>query len=220
MARILRSLKPEDFQRKGGHSRDGALTLEELLKRITGHIPHHVRFIEEKKRALRRAGERPAEKLGHAALRLVGRLGAIPRAVECRRCTMAFQVLFHGTSSIFLKCLLKCGLLPRSKTKNSAYEGKLTSSEDRVYLTSVYPLMFGMNAVHKFGGDLLIVQSRVSESRLEPDTDFTDEGLHERKFANWNECLENTGCVCVQGVVRPSRMFLLDAKSETDCAGS
>jgi hypothetical protein len=52
MARILRSLKPEDFQRKGGHSRDGALTLEELLKRITGHIPHHVRFIEEKKRAL------------------------------------------------------------------------------------------------------------------------------------------------------------------------
>jgi uncharacterized damage-inducible protein DinB len=52
MARILRSLKPEDFQRKGGHSRDGALTLEELLKRITGHIPHHVRFIEEKKQAL------------------------------------------------------------------------------------------------------------------------------------------------------------------------
>ncbi len=53
MTRILRSLKPEDFQRKGGHSRDGALTLEELLKRITGHIPHHVQFIEEKKRALR-----------------------------------------------------------------------------------------------------------------------------------------------------------------------
>ncbi len=52
MARILRSLKSEDFQRKGGHSRDGALTLEELLKRITGHIPHHVQFIEEKKRAL------------------------------------------------------------------------------------------------------------------------------------------------------------------------
>jgi hypothetical protein len=53
MARILRSLTVEDFQRKGGHSRDGALTLEELLKRITGHIPHHVRFIEEKKGALR-----------------------------------------------------------------------------------------------------------------------------------------------------------------------
>jgi hypothetical protein len=48
MARILRALKPEDFQRIGGHSRDGALTLEVLLQRVTAHIPHHVRFIEEK----------------------------------------------------------------------------------------------------------------------------------------------------------------------------
>ena len=53
MARILRSLQPADFQRSGAHSRDGALTLEVLLRRITAHIPHHVRFIEEKKRALR-----------------------------------------------------------------------------------------------------------------------------------------------------------------------
>jgi hypothetical protein len=52
MARILRALKPEDFQRQGGHSRDGVLTLEVLLRRITAHIPHHVRFIEEKKRAM------------------------------------------------------------------------------------------------------------------------------------------------------------------------
>jgi uncharacterized damage-inducible protein DinB len=52
MARILRALEPEDFQRKGAHSRDGSLTLEELLQRITGHIPHHVPFIEEKRRAL------------------------------------------------------------------------------------------------------------------------------------------------------------------------
>ena len=52
MARILRRLRPEDFQRKGGLSRDGALTLEVLLQRITAHIPHHVRFIEEKRRAM------------------------------------------------------------------------------------------------------------------------------------------------------------------------
>ena len=52
MARILRALKPEDFQRRGAHSRDGTLTLETLLQRITNHIPHHVQFIEEKKRAL------------------------------------------------------------------------------------------------------------------------------------------------------------------------
>ena len=52
MARILRALKPEDFQRFGLHSRDGALTLESLLQRVTAHIPHHVRFIEEKRRVL------------------------------------------------------------------------------------------------------------------------------------------------------------------------
>ena len=52
MARILRALTPEDFQRQGGHSRDGALSLEVLLQRITAHIPHHVRFIEEKRRVM------------------------------------------------------------------------------------------------------------------------------------------------------------------------
>ena len=51
-ARILRALKPEEFQRRGIHSESGPLTLETLLQRITGHIPHHVRFIEEKKKAL------------------------------------------------------------------------------------------------------------------------------------------------------------------------
>jgi GNAT superfamily N-acetyltransferase len=52
MARILRTLTPEDYQRKGEHSRDGAQTLEVLLQRITAHIPHHIRFIEEKRRAM------------------------------------------------------------------------------------------------------------------------------------------------------------------------
>ncbi len=52
MLRILKGLGREDFQRRGVHSRDGALTLQVLLQRITGHIPHHVSFIEEKRRAL------------------------------------------------------------------------------------------------------------------------------------------------------------------------
>jgi hypothetical protein len=57
MARILRSLKPDDFQRRGQHARDGALTLESLLQRVTAHIPHHVRFIEEKRRVLGASGQ-------------------------------------------------------------------------------------------------------------------------------------------------------------------
>jgi hypothetical protein len=55
VARILRTLKPEDFQRRGIHSESGPLTLDTLLQRITGHIPHHVRFIDEKRKALARA---------------------------------------------------------------------------------------------------------------------------------------------------------------------
>ena len=52
LARILRTLKAEDFQRRGIHSEAGPLTLEMLLQRMTGHIEHHVRFIEEKRKAM------------------------------------------------------------------------------------------------------------------------------------------------------------------------
>jgi hypothetical protein len=52
MGRILRTLAPEQFQRRGIHSESGPLALETLLRRITGHIPHHVRFIAEKRAAL------------------------------------------------------------------------------------------------------------------------------------------------------------------------
>ena len=57
MARILRSLHADDFQRKGIHSEDGPLTLIDLLQRVTDHIPHHAQYIEEKRKALK-VGER------------------------------------------------------------------------------------------------------------------------------------------------------------------
>jgi uncharacterized damage-inducible protein DinB len=52
MARILRALKPEDFQRRGVHDRRGPTTLAELVERVTGHIPHHVALIDEKQKAM------------------------------------------------------------------------------------------------------------------------------------------------------------------------
>lgn len=52
MATILRELKADDFQRTGNHSESGALSLETLLQRITGHVPHHIQFIAEKRKAL------------------------------------------------------------------------------------------------------------------------------------------------------------------------
>jgi len=52
MARILRTLPQAAFARVGVHSRDGAVSLETLLRRVTNHIPHHVRFIAEKRAAM------------------------------------------------------------------------------------------------------------------------------------------------------------------------
>ena len=53
VAHILRTLKPEDFQRRGIHSEAGPLTLAALVERMTGHIPHHLQFIVEKRKFLK-----------------------------------------------------------------------------------------------------------------------------------------------------------------------
>jgi uncharacterized damage-inducible protein DinB len=52
MGKILRKCKPEDFARVGMHTEAGARSLEQLLASITDHIPHHIPFIESKRRAL------------------------------------------------------------------------------------------------------------------------------------------------------------------------
>ncbi|HWL10901.1 MAG TPA: DinB family protein [Planctomicrobium sp.] len=52
LGRILSSHPESIFQRTGRHSEDGEISLETLLTRITNHIPHHVKFIEEKRAAL------------------------------------------------------------------------------------------------------------------------------------------------------------------------
>ena len=52
MARILRTLQSDALQRAGVHNERGPLTLENLLTTAINHIPHHVKFIAEKRRAL------------------------------------------------------------------------------------------------------------------------------------------------------------------------
>jgi uncharacterized damage-inducible protein DinB len=52
MARVLRTLKPEALARVGVHNERGPRTLEQLLTTAINHIPHHVKFIEDKRRAL------------------------------------------------------------------------------------------------------------------------------------------------------------------------
>lgn len=52
VASILRELKAEDFLRVGNHAEAGALSLADLLRNIGNHVPHHVRFIDEKRKSL------------------------------------------------------------------------------------------------------------------------------------------------------------------------
>ncbi len=52
MARILRTLPAEALQRVGVHNERGPLTLEKMLTTAANHIPHHVKFIVEKRQAL------------------------------------------------------------------------------------------------------------------------------------------------------------------------
>jgi uncharacterized damage-inducible protein DinB len=52
LARILRTLPESALQRVGNHTERGPRTLEQLLTTATAHIPHHVKFIQEKRQAL------------------------------------------------------------------------------------------------------------------------------------------------------------------------
>jgi hypothetical protein len=52
VTRILRTLNDADFARVGIHSAAGPLTLEQFVERAANHIPHHLKFITEKRKAL------------------------------------------------------------------------------------------------------------------------------------------------------------------------
>jgi len=52
VARIIRHLSPEQLQKTGCHNLRGLQTLERVIRTIISHIPHHLSFVAEKRRAL------------------------------------------------------------------------------------------------------------------------------------------------------------------------
>lgn len=52
LARILRRLPESALARVGQHTERGPRTLQQLLEGAINHIPHHVKFIQEKRQAL------------------------------------------------------------------------------------------------------------------------------------------------------------------------
>lgn len=49
---ILRAAPAESFAREGVNSQSGACTLEQVVAKAISHLEHHVRFIDDKRRAL------------------------------------------------------------------------------------------------------------------------------------------------------------------------
>jgi len=52
MAKIIRALKPEQLDLVGCHSKKGLVTLGQVIQTATNHIPHHIPFIADKRKAL------------------------------------------------------------------------------------------------------------------------------------------------------------------------
>jgi hypothetical protein len=52
MARILCAVPPAAWARQGVHSETGLRTLEQFVTTEINHVPHHVRFIMDKRQAL------------------------------------------------------------------------------------------------------------------------------------------------------------------------
>jgi hypothetical protein len=52
MARIIRTLTPDQLKRTGEHSLKGPVTLEQVIVTATNHIAHHLPFVHEKRKAL------------------------------------------------------------------------------------------------------------------------------------------------------------------------
>ncbi len=52
MARIIRSLRPEQLELTGVHNKRGLITLEKIIQLAINHIPNHLTFIAEKRKAL------------------------------------------------------------------------------------------------------------------------------------------------------------------------
>ncbi len=52
MARIIRTLKPEQLQLQGCHNKKGLVPLEKVIQMATNHVTNHLVFVAEKRRAL------------------------------------------------------------------------------------------------------------------------------------------------------------------------
>jgi hypothetical protein len=52
MAKVIRALRLEQLELTGCHNKRGLVTLEKVIQMAINHIPHHIAFVVEKRKAL------------------------------------------------------------------------------------------------------------------------------------------------------------------------
>jgi hypothetical protein len=119
--------------------------------------------------------------------------------------------LYHGTTSIFLKSILKKGLLPRKYTGISNWDSRLTgrmidrsSDPELVYLTKTPEKArnIGYRAVKLHRGELAILMALVSEEFLVPDEDS--------RKKTWEASLRTVGTCAYRGRIHPENISLCE----------
>ena len=134
--------------------------------------------------------------------------------------------LYHGTTTKYLSRILKGGIKPRGATGNSNWE-EFPSMDNRVYLSSTYPLYFAAAATDldakKAGMAVFEIESKgLDRDRLYPDEDFItqcithNEGRPLKEVQkeviakmegyqhHWNDSLEKMGNVSYHGAIPAS----------------
>lgn len=98
------------------------------------------------------------------------------------------QKLYHGTSTHYLRDILKDGLQPRNVTGSTQFEHTLESRDDAVYLTTAYPLYYAANSVRNESGLLLV---EVDTAFLDPELFMADEDGLAQTRAQWDNLPEH-----------------------------
>lgn len=129
-------------------------------------------------------------------------------------------MLYHGTSSRFLKNIEKNGLKPRGNQNSNWSEA---SNKEFVYLTDMYPMLFAAQALEeKNKKEKLVILEinflKLNCSNLYPDDDFIYYGMKQKDKKNsitleqagsliqynqklWESSLEMFGCVAHKGTI-------------------
>lgn len=122
--------------------------------------------------------------------------------------------LVHGTTNRHLTAILANGLLPRRLTGNNNYSDALQSKPSRVYLTSAYAPVFGLNAMADSETEQVVLIEVAPErlrqtGNLRPDEDYITLWKDAKKYPKtdlWRRSLLEMGVCSYQGSI-PVREF-------------